>query len=242
MYQRNTIAVVMPCFNEEGKIGSSVARLRKLCKGLVDAVVVVDDGSSDLTVQEAKKSGAVVLSHVINQGAGAACRTGFFYTLEKKFDITILMAGDDQDDPKDIKALVMKLVGGDYTYVHGSRWTKGGKRIRHPVTRSFLTRFYSAIFSVVSGYPATDATNGMRAFRTTILSDPRIQLKQQWLNRYELEPYLFYTVIRLGYKVGEIAVTKKYHKEMKLNTKMVSIKSWWSILRPLVLLPLGIKS
>ncbi len=242
MYKKNTVAVVMPCLNEAGKIGPSVARLRKICYGLVDTVIVVDDGSVDATAAEAKKAGATVISHQINSGAGAAIRTGFLWANVHNYDITVLMAGDDQDDPNDIKPLVAKLTDGGYSYIHGSRWIKGGKRIQHPLSRSFLTRIYSVLFAIISGFPTTDATNGLRAFKSSLISDKRINLQQSWLNRYELEPYFFYKVIKLRYRVGEVAVTKKYHKEMKLNTKMVSLKSWWSIFRPLVYLPLGLKS
>ncbi len=232
----------MSCLNEEGKIGPAVAKMRKTCKGLVDAILVVDDGSTDNTAKEAKKAGAIVLSHTVNQGAGAGHRTGFFYARDHNFDITILFAGDDQDDAGDIRPLVSKLMDGKYDYVHGSRWLPTSRRINHPPTRSILTRLYSVVFAIVSGYPATDATNGVRAFKTSLLRDSRIKLAQSWLNHYELEPYLFYKVVTLGYLVTEIAVTKKYHKKMHRNTKMVPFKSWWSILRPLIFLPLGLRS
>ena len=242
MYKKYTVAVVMPCLNEEGKIGPSVRRLKSVCKNLVSAIVVVNDGSGDRTAEEAKKAGAIVITHPVNQGAGAACRTGFYWILNHNYDITVLMAGDDQDNPNDVKRLVSTLVNSNYDYVHGSRWLKGGKRIRHPLSRSILTRVYSVLFSLVTGFWVTDATNGLRAFRTLLVSDSRIRLSQSWLNRYELEPYLFYHVIRLGYRVGEIPVTKTYHEDRTTDTKMVSFASYWSIFRPLILLRFGLKS
>lgn len=242
MYKRKKIAVVMSCWNEEGKIGLAVTKMRRTCGKLVDAIVVVDDGSTDSTAKEAKKAGAIVIRHAHNAGAGAGHRTGFFWTRDHGMDITVLFAGDDQDDASDIKPLIAKVIDEKYDYVHGSRWLPASRRINHPMERTILTQLYSVLFSFVTGFHATDATNGVRAFRTSILRDSRIRLDQPWLNKYELEPYLFYKVIRLGYKVSELPVTKRYHEKMNRNTKMIPVLSWWSILRPLFLLPLGLKS
>lgn len=241
MYKGKTICVVMACLNEERKIGKSIKKIKKYCNNLVDAIIVVDDGSSDRTAYEASQAGAIVIRHKQNLGAGAGYRSGYIYSFKKGYDITVELAGDDQDDPKDIKKLVKAIVDNGYDYVHGSRWLKGGKRINHPFSRSFLTRLYSLLFWFVSGFHSTDATNGIRAFKTEILKDKRINLNQEWLNKYELEPYFFYKVVKLGYRITEVPVTKIYHKKMKSNTKMIPFKSWWSILRPLFYLPLKIK-
>ena len=97
------------------------------------------------------------------------------------------------------------------------------------------------LFRTLFGFPATDATNGFRVFKTSLLEDRRIDLWQEWLIQYELEPYFFIKVVQLGYKVGEAPVRKIYHQEMRKNTKMVPFKSWYSILRPLFLLRFGLK-
>ena len=86
----------------------------------------------------------------------------------------------------------------------------------------------------------TDSTNGFRAFRTTLLDDQRLDLQQQWLDGYELEPYLLYKAIRCGYRVREAPVTKRYDLS-RGYTKMRPFIDWWSILRPVVYLGLGIR-
>ena len=88
----------------------------------------------------------------------------------------------------------------------------------------------------------TDTTNGFRAIRLSIFNDERINLKQEWLDTYELEPYILWKVITLGYKFKEVFVTKIYPpKKMGGYTKMIPFVSWWSILKPLFYLRLGIK-
>jgi hypothetical protein len=78
--------------------------------------------------------------------------------------------------------------------------------------------------------------------RRKVLENPRLNLWQDWLIQYELEPYLLIQTCRSNLEIAEVPVTKKYHDNMNDNTKMVPFKSWWSILRPLFLISLRIKS
>ena len=237
-YRGQSLVVVMASWNEAGKVGPGV---QAVPRDLVDTVCVVDNGSVDGTAEEAQRAGAVVISHPRNLGAGGGYRSGYFYGLRKGFDLIVELAGDNQDDPADIRHVVDHLLDGGFDYVHGSRWMAGGTRVNMTRSRSFLTRLYSFLFRSFFSFPATDATNGFRVFRSLLLEDPRIDLWQEWLIQYELEPYFFIKVVQLGYKVGEAPVRKIYHQEMKRNTKMVPFKSWYSILRPLFLIRLGLR-
>jgi len=237
-YRGKSLVVVMASWNETGKVGLGVAAVPR---DLVDTVCVVDNGSVDGTAEEARAAGAVVIRHPRNLGAGGGYRSGYFYGLLKGFDLIVELAGDNQDDPADIRHVVDHLLDGGYDYVHGSRWMEGGTRVNMTRSRSYLTRLYSFLFRTLFGFPATDATNGFRVFKSSLLEDSRIDLWQEWLIQYELEPYLFIQTVRLGYRVGESPVRKIYHSEMKKNTKMVPFKSWYSILRPLFLIRFGLK-
>ena len=85
----------------------------------------------------------------------------------------------------------------------------------------------------------SESTNGFRAFRLAMLDDPRMRLDQDWLDRYELEPYLLYQSVRCGFRVREVPVTVRYHS--RGTTKMKFLTDGWRILRPLVYLRLGLK-
>ena len=238
-YRGLSICVVMASWNEEGKVGHGVVAVSNQ---IVDSVLVVDNGSTDLTSFEAKNAGAIVIDHPNNLGAGGGYRTGWLYGSVKKFDLIVELAGDNQDVPSEIPRAVDKLIDDNLDYVQGSRWLAGGKRENMTISRTILTWVYSLLFRILFRKKITDATNGFRVFRREVLDNPKLNLWQDWLLQYEMEPYLLIQTCQAGYKVAEVPVTKRYHHDMKDNTKMVPFKSWWSILRPLFLLSLKIKS
>jgi glycosyltransferase involved in cell wall biosynthesis len=238
-YRGYSILVTMPCWNEEGKVGPGV---KAVPKELVDTTCVVDNGSIDNTKKEAQDAGALVISHPANLGAGGGIRTGLEYGRLNNYDLLAVLAGDNQDDPNDLYKAVDKLIDGNFDYIQGSRWLKEGKRENMTLSRTLLTWVYSFLFRILFQTTITDATNGFRVMRRKVLENPRLNLWQDWLIQYELEPYLLIQTCRSNLEIAEVPVTKKYHDNMNDNTKMVPFKSWWSILRPLFLISLRIKS
>ena len=87
----------------------------------------------------------------------------------------------------------------------------------------------------------TDTTNGFRAISTDALRQVMPDLRQDWLDEYELEVYLLYKAIKEGLRVTEVGVHKTYPPKAIGQTKMAPITGWWSILRPLFLLGARLK-
>jgi dolichol-phosphate mannosyltransferase len=231
------VAVVVPAWNEKGKIGNVV---RKVPRHFASCVIVVDDCSSDGTAEEARAAGAeVVIRHEVNRGVGAAIRTGLFEARRRGYTVGAVLSGDDQHEPDELPRILAPVLAGEADLVQGSRWLPGGATPGIPVERRWLTRLYPILFSLASGFAITDGTNGMRALRLSLLDDPRIRLDQDWLDRYELEPYLLYQFIRCKFRVREAPVTVRYHS--RGTTKMRLIQDGWRILRPIVFLRLGIR-
>ena len=237
VWQQLKIIALLPALNESGKVGKVVAQMPR---EVVDTTVVIDDGSTDSTAEEAEAAGATVLRHELNRGVGAAIRTGIRYAEQNGYDVVVVVASDDQDNPSEIPRLLSTIAPGGNDYVHGSRYARGGARVHHPRSRTVLTRGYSVLFSVVARRWTTDASNGFRAFRTSIVRT--MDLDQPWLDRYELEPYLYYQAIRQGYRVAEVPVTKRYPQDRSIGyTKMRPFRDWWRISRPLVYPGIGLK-
>ena len=231
------VAVIIPAWNETGKIGAVV---RKVPRRWTACVIVVDDCSADDTAGEARGAGAdVVVRHEVNRGVGAAIRTGLFEARRRGCDVACILSGDDQHEPDELPRILGPVFAGDADFVQGSRWLPGGATPGIPPLRRWLTRLYPLLFALASGVRITDGTNGMRAFRLGLLDDPRIRLEQEWLDRYELEPYLLFQAVRLGYRVREAPVTVRYHA--RGTTKMKLFQDGWRILRPIVFLRLGMR-
>jgi len=226
-------------FNEEKKIGNVVDRFNR---DDVDEVLVVNDGSTDSTPSVIKEHGANILTIEKRKGVGNAIRHAFQYAQDNAYDVIVILAGNDKDRPQEIPRLLEPIKKGEADFVQGSRYLPGGNFGNMPFYRRIATQFvHPLLFSLLSGRRITDSTNGFRAIRLSILDDAKINLQQDWLNTYELEIYLFYYAIKLGYKVSEVPVTKIYPPHELGYTKMKPIVGWWKMLKPMLLLGLGIR-
>ncbi len=165
MYRGRRIAVVVPAFNEAGKI----ARALRSVPGFVDHVIVVDDASQDGTGRIARRSqrrGLAVLRHQQNRGVGAAIATGYAVAFAAGAEVTAVMAGDSQMDPADLSALVEPVVAGRADYSKGNRFAWPGvyrvmpaSRLIGNVVLSHLTRLasgYGKVFDSQCGYTAAN--------------------------------------------------------------------------------------
>lgn len=241
----NKILVSPVAFNENLKIRNVIERfIRSRVFGRVD-YLIVDDGSDDgttETIQEFNSHNIKTIKHLQRSGVGAAIRTAVNFAVTHDYDILVIMAGNNKDNPEEIPLLVDPIIQGGYDLVQGSRYkthgTAGGDM---PFYRKVATKIHPWLFSMIAKKRITDSTNGFRAMRVSIFKDQRIQLNQEWLNAYELEPYILFKAVTLGYKVTEVPVTKIYPPKKLGYTKMRPLFGWWSILRPLVYLGLGIK-
>jgi dolichol-phosphate mannosyltransferase len=232
------VAVVIPALNEAGKIGRVLEKMPK--DGRFEAIVV-DDGSTDGTGDEARRhDAAVVVRHETRTGVGAAIRDGWRVGLERNRPYLAVLSGDDQHEPSELGPALDRLIESGADYVQGSRWIAGGRVLGPTGGRGFGTRLYSAVFSVLVGRRVTDATNGFRLFRRELLDDPHLNLDQDWLTSYDLEPYVLYSAIRRGYRVLEVPCTVRYHVT-EGHTKMRGIRDWWRLFRPALLLRVGVK-
>lgn len=233
------VLALAPVFNEAGKVEAVVERA---LRSGVDEVLVVDDGSTDESARIAQRLGATVVELGATLGVGAAIRAGYEYAMDNGYDIAVVMAGNNKDWPEEIPTLIAPIVSGDADLVQGSRWLVDDPQWGDmPRYRKLATRIHPVLFSIISGQRMTDTTNGFRAIRVDVLRDAQMNLKQPWLDEYELEVYLLYKAIKLGYRVTEVGVHKTYPPRSLGQTKMRPVTGWWSILRPLVLLGLRVK-
>ncbi|MBV9126263.1 MAG: glycosyltransferase family 2 protein [Planctomycetes bacterium] len=239
MYKKHKVIALIPAYNEELKIGQVVARMPW---EILDEVLVVDDGSTDATAAVARAGGAEVMSLGRVAGVGTALRCGLQHARSRGYDLAVILAGNNKDNPAEISRLLDPICEQQCDLVIGSRFLEGGGYGGDmPLYRRWATRVHPWLMSCFTGKELTETTNGFRALRLACLDDPRLNLNQRWLDGYGLEVYLLYKMLVCGYRHTEVPCTKIYPPKKIGNTKMRPIVGWWDILRPMFMLALGVK-
>lgn len=148
----------MPAYNE----AHAIAEVIKGCKKYVDKVVVVDDGSTDSTVDIAESLGAYVIRHETNKGYGAALKNCFETARQLGADAMVIIDSDGQHDPSEIPKLLEPLKDG-FDLVIGSRFVNGnGKNV--PIYRKFGMKVLDIATYIAGGLNVTDSQSGYRAY------------------------------------------------------------------------------
>ncbi len=235
----NEVALVIVNYNNEVEVSDVLQEALQYFS--IDQIIFVDDGSTDSSPQKARDCGLNIVSHEVNLGVGAAIRSGIWKARELGFQFVVMIASNGKMLPRQANRVITALESGA-DFVQGSRYASGGDSPNLTAFRRIAIPLLSFALWPVLGVRFRDVTCGYRGLRLSVLDDTRISLGQEWLNRYELESYLLYKVCRLGLEVREVPVTMKYTHLIKHRvSKIRPFRDWWIILRPFVLLNLGLR-
>jgi hypothetical protein len=165
---RPLVVAGIPAFNEERSIAKVVLAAQKYA----DAVIVCDDGSSDLTGEIASRLGAIVVRHDVNKGYGGAIQTLFRESKRLGADIFVTLDADGQHEADRVPSLVQPILDGKADVVIGSRFigdvkTNGSKNI--PFYRRLGIKAITKLTIAASNCQVTDAQNGCRAYSKAAL-------------------------------------------------------------------------
>jgi glycosyltransferase involved in cell wall biosynthesis len=160
MELKKRILVIIPAYNEEGSVGKVVEEVHTHLSQA--EVLVVNDGSTDLTSEIAKSKGAIVLDLPFNLGIGGAMQAGYQYAYEKGYDIAIQVDGDGQHDPKEIGKLLKALEEKKIDMAIGSRFI-GDLGYKSSTMRRIGISIFSQVISMIVRQRITDPTSGFRA-------------------------------------------------------------------------------
>lgn len=181
------LLVIIPAFNEEATIEQVIAAIPKHFPKIQDTqILVVDDGSSDATVQCARRAGASVISHHRNRGVGAAMQTGFAEAIRRGVDIAVNIDADGQFNPEDISRLIQPILDGQAGFVTASRFKDTELIPDMPLIKLQGNRLMSRLISFLTGNMFHDVSCGFRAYSREALL--RLSLQGQFT--YTQESFL----------------------------------------------------
>lgn len=163
-----TLGLIIPAFNESKTIRSVILGLPKKLPG-VDKIIplVINDGSFDSTAKKAKTAGALVVSHRLNLGVGAATSTGFEAARRLGVDLAVTMDADGQHNPNDLNALLKPILKKRSDVTIGTRLNMPNTM---PVHRLFGNKLFNAITWLFYQIKTTDSQSGFRAYNKKALS------------------------------------------------------------------------
>tara|TARA_R110002050_G_scaffold74772_5_gene160184 strand:- start:1664 stop:2596 length:933 start_codon:yes stop_codon:yes gene_type:complete len=197
----------MPALNEEEtiyKVLNSVSR--SICDSIVSELLVINDGSSDNTQQEAIKAGATVINHNYNKGVGSAFQTAVNYALKKNIDILVSIDADGQFDVNQIENMTEPIVNYEADFCIGNRFDST-KPLKMPRIKFWGNKQISKIVSFISKTIIKDASCGFRAYSKDCL----LSLNLQGDFTYTHETIL--DLLNKGYRVKQIPVNVTYFEE-----------------------------
>lgn len=199
MNVKSALTVIMPACNEQENIGRVLEKIKKITPRNTE-IIVVDDGSTDNTMEIAKKKGAKVIRHSKNMGKGASIREAIIFA---KADTVIIIDSDGQDDPFDIPKLLLPLKdGGDL--VIGSRWLGVLEEEAISKLHFFVTMLITQLINILFGSKITDSQAGFRCIRRDAFKNIRLTAKG-----YDIETEMLVKAIKHKLRIVEVPVTRR---------------------------------
>lgn len=197
------VCVLIPSYNVAKTIGGIVREIKAL--GL-DAIVI-DDGSTDNTQKIASENGALVMRHINNLGKGASLKEGFDFILRMtNFDTVIIMDGDGQHNPRDVKKFISRAHEYNDDIIIGNRMviTKN-----MPFVRLATNKFMSFLLSVTCKQRIPDTQCGFRLIKRKVLKNLKLES-----NKYDLESEMLIKASKLNFKIASVPIETIYRGEL----------------------------
>lgn len=208
---------VIPVYNE----AKTIRQVAEAAEKFVDKVIVVDDGSTDESAAEAKKTNAEVIVLPKNSGKANALKTAFSRC--KGYDVVVMLDGDAQHPPEEIPSLIKCIESNDLCI--GSRFYSDWSTM--PFASKLSNKIASLFISFLAGQKITDPQSGFRAMRLEKLE--KLELKAE---RYAVEHIMILESARKKFKIAEVPIPCVYGEE-KSSIKPVrdTLKVAYHILR-----------
>jgi glycosyltransferase involved in cell wall biosynthesis len=207
--RKHKIIAVLPAYNAERTLAATLADVPV---GAVDEFLLVDDGSTDRTVQVAKEMGLKVIEHPENRGYGGNQKTCYRYALEHDADVVVMIHPDYQYDSRVIPVAVGIIELGICDIVLGSRIRSRQEALSGgmPVYKYLSNRFLTTVENLALGQNLADFHSGFRVYRRAVLEKVPFERNS---DDFVFDTQFLVQAVRLGFRLGDIPVPVRYFAE-----------------------------
>nr|HDO80176.1 glycosyltransferase family 2 protein [Candidatus Bathyarchaeota archaeon] len=222
MRSQDKVSIIIPCFNEEATISEVIERVKRVDLGVEKEIIVVDDGSTDESFDEARKhDGIILVRHERNMGKGAAVRTGIRHSTG---NVIVIQDADMEYFPEDIPALIAPILRREADVAYGSRFLGSikGMSLSHYVGNQILSWATRILF----GANVTDMMTGYKAFRRDVIEGLKLKSKG-----FEFEPEVTAKLLKRGVKIVETPIVYSVRRNgvAKIRWSDGVVCLWWLI-------------
>lgn len=219
MQKQQVLVVLIPALNEEKTIAAVIKAIPKKIQGVEKTLVlVVDDGSTDKTVQKARMAGADrIVSHKGNKGLGIAFQTGLDTALKMGAGIIANIDADGQFNPEDIPKIVRPILQGKADVVTCSRFLDKRLEPKMPSIKRFGNRLFTKTINFFTGSHFTDTQCGFRAYSR------EAALRTNLFAKFTYTQEVLMDLSQKGMRIEEVAC--KVEGERKGKSRIV--KHWY---------------
>jgi glycosyltransferase involved in cell wall biosynthesis len=221
MFRDKKVIVVMPAYNAAQTLRKTYDEV--IAQGIVDLIIVVDDGSSDETVSIAKAlPNTIVHIHERNRGYGGNQKSCYKLALEEGGDIVIMVHPDYQYTPKLIPAMASMIGNGLYECVLGSR-ILGGYALEGgmPIWKYIANRILTLVQNILLGAKISEYHTGYRGFSRDLLERLPLEVNS---DDFVFDNQMLAQIVWFGYTVAEVSCPTKYFAEASSINLFRSIK------------------
>jgi glycosyltransferase involved in cell wall biosynthesis len=200
--------VVLPGYNAASTLERTVGEVPR---EIVDDLLLVDDASTDATVEVAQRLDLPYVVHPRNRGYGGNQKTCYTEALSRGADIVVMLHPDYQYTPKLIGAMAWLVASGEFDVVLGSRILgKGALAGGMPIYKYISNRLLTAIENVLLGVKLSEYHTGYRAFSRDVLETLPLEENS---DDFVFDNQMLAQAVAFGYRIGEISCPTKYFPE-----------------------------
>lgn len=206
---RSKVVIVMPAYNAERTVKDTYSEVPKHLK---KHIILVDDGSSDRTVEVSRKLGIKVFEHPNNLGYGGNQKTCYWEALKLNPDVVVMLHPDYQYDATRIEELISPILKDRYDFMFGSRIANKRTALEGgmPKLKYYVNRIVCLIQNILLGVNFTEHFSGFRAYSANLL---RTVPFQRFSNDFVFDQEMTISSLSYGFSISEIAIPTRYHEK-----------------------------